>query len=73
MDDLQRAAGLLHRLLGAGAAGVEAGVALLVVDAQDVRGPSSARRSPAARPAIDLVLADVGDRPDLLVEVGRRS
>ncbi len=73
LHDLDRATGLLDRLRRPGAAGVEAGVADFLVDAHHVRRPSLGEAGAGSAPGDRLVLADVRDRPDVLVVVATRS
>ena len=55
---------------GAGAAGVEAGVADLLVDADHLRRPFLGEAGAGTLAGHRLVLADVGEGADLLVDVG---
>src|SRR4051812_47149746 len=70
--DLQRVERAAEALLGAVAALLEADVALLVDDAEHLLGAFGLDAG-AGRAAGDrLVLADVGDRPELLIDVRAR-
>ena len=62
--------GATERVLGAVAAGLEADVGLLLHDAQQVGATGLGELLAGALPGDELVLADVGDRAELLVDVG---